>query len=358
MHNASKKGLAAAAIAGLAVVPFASQSASAAPAGLHVVKTLTTAYAGGLQFAVDGSRVVVADAATGTLDAVGGSTPLSKSIGTQGSGVAIDPDTHALAFTSTNDNHSRTTLTIRTPGAKTVVADLAGFEKTVNPDQHVHYGVTLPQSQCVIDALTIPSEFGGPPTPAAYTGAVDSHPYAVASLGHGAWAVADAGGNDVVKVSRSGHVSLLGVLPRQSTVITAEIAAENGAPDCVIGVTYHSEAVPTDVEVGPHGKLIVSTLSGGIAAGNVYRLNPDNGRSKRLVGGLIGSTNVAVSPGGTVYVAELFTGNISRVAHHTATPVANLAGVAAIEYSRGHLYASTAPGQVGPPAPGSVVKLG
>ncbi len=41
----------------------------------------------------------------------------------------------------------------------------------------------------------------------------DSHPYAVASLGDGSWAVADAGGNDILKVDSRGHVSVIAVLP-------------------------------------------------------------------------------------------------------------------------------------------------
>jgi hypothetical protein len=53
-----------------------------------------------------------------------------------------------------------------------------------------------------------------------------SHPYVVASLGRGSWAVADAGANAILKVSATGQV-------------------------------------PTDVEVGPLGQPWVSTLPGG-----------------------------------------------------------------------------------------------
>ena len=36
-------------------------------------------------------------------------------------------------------------------------------------------------------------------------------------------------------------------------------AAAFGLPDCVVGVTYAFESVPTDVEVGPDGQLKIET---------------------------------------------------------------------------------------------------
>ena len=63
-------------------------------------------------------------------------------------------------------------------------------------------------------------------------------------------AVADAGGNDIVKVDRYGHPSLLAVLPPQPVRITSAMAAGLHLDPCVVGITYKFEAVPTDVEVG------------------------------------------------------------------------------------------------------------
>ena len=55
----------------------------------------------------------------------------------------------------------------------------------------------------------------GAPSPLRYTGLVDSHPYGIASLGGNAWAVADAGGNDIVGVAANGDLSTIAVAARR-----------------------------------------------------------------------------------------------------------------------------------------------
>ena len=86
----------------------------------------------------------------------------------------------------------------------------------------------------------------------------------------------------------------------------------NGAPDCLVGKKFGLEAVPTDVEVGPDGKLYVTSLPGGPEDpslglnGRVLRINPTNGRVKTLVGGLLSPTGVAVASNGDIYIAQLF----------------------------------------------------
>lgn len=365
MRRISTKALAATAIAGVAIVPFASQPASAAPPGLHVVKTLASSYVGPLQFAVDGNRVLVSDSFTSTLWAIGRTAPLATGgnpeQGGDIGGVAIDPASHAYAFTTTNaESHTHTTLTIRTPGHKAVVADLSGYERTKNPDHVRIYGVTgnNPLSSCVKDSLL---KLTG--LPARYRGQVDSHPYAVAALGNGAWAVADAGGNDIVNVSRTGHVSTIAVLPAQPPVtFTADFVHAAGGPDCLIGLKYRFESVPTDVELGPTGKMYATTLPGGEGApGSVYRLYA-SGRHKLIATGFVSATNLAIGPHGGIYVAELFSGTISKVSHGAPQRLMSLPGVVALEWANGHLYASTAPAIVsggdGPPAPGAVYLLG
>lgn len=81
-----------------------------------------------------------------------------------------------------------------------MVADLSGFEKKYNPDHRITYG-TSSKDPCVINAL---ANAPGGGIPVSYQGDVDSHPYAVAALPNDAWAVADAGGNDIVKWTGSG----------------------------------------------------------------------------------------------------------------------------------------------------------
>lgn len=348
-------------LAGAAVVSFATVPADAHPAPhrLHVVRTLSSAFVGPLQFAVSDHKVFVADSFTSTLSLIGHSTPLTTgpdpSTGGDLAGVAVDRRRHALAYTSNNGDHSVTTLTIWQPGHTPVVADLSGYERRHNPDHVNLYGVKHP-SKCVTDALTAAG------VPVRYRGLIDSHAYSVTAIGDGNWAVADAGGNDILKVDRHGRVSLLAVLPAQPLKVTAAFAASMGLPACTVGITYRFEPVPTDVEVGPHGSLYITTLPGGPeggggAPGSVYRL--DRWRHlHKIATGFAGATNLAIDRRGDIYVAEIGTGTLSRVHHGRPAPVLSLPGLVAVEYSDGHLYASTAPAATGGSGPGTVVKLG
>ncbi len=343
--------------AALAVAPG---GAGASPQQLHVIKTISTDYVAPLQIAVDGKQIFVDDALAGTINRVGRSTPVATDPGTQGSGVAVDPTTHTLAYTTTNDDHSVTTLVIKPKDGPKVVADLSGFEKKYNPDHAIQYGVVGSTSNCVKQALK------GAGIPVRYKGQLDSHPYAVTALGHGAWAVADAGGNDILKVDAAGKVSLLSLLPAQILTVTADFAAAQDLPKCVVGTKYGFEAVPTDVETGPNGGIFATTLPGGQGVpGSVYRIHP-GGDPTLVATGFAGATNLAIAPDRTIYVAELFSGQIAVVSHGAPVPVASLPAVSAVEYANGHVYAATAPAALeegeGPPPsnpePGSIVMLG
>jgi hypothetical protein len=236
-----------------------------------------------------------------------------------------------------------------------VLANLAAFEKKYNPDGRIVYGVKHP-SKCVADALT---KLGAPVN---YTGLVDSHPYAVVSLGHGSWAVADAGGNDLLKVDRWGHVSVLAVLPPAGVKITTDIAGKLGLPHCAVGITYNFESVPTDVELGPWGQLYVSTLASDpgpptpIATGSVWAIGADS-KAYRIATGFSEATNIAVDPAGHIFVAELGAGQITELWHGHKTVVFRATGVVGVEYANDHLYASTAPAAAGGDGLGSVVLL-
>ncbi len=190
----------------VAALPAAAAPPAHRDAGLKVIKTLSSSLVGPLQFAVAGNRVFVADSFTSTLSVIGRSTPIAHggdpAHGGDLAGVAVDPADRSVAYTTTNDDsHSKTTLTILRRGATPVVADLSGFEATHNPDHAITYGTKLPgpasRNACITNALAQAQQ------PVSYRGAVDSHPYAVTAIGHGSWAVADAGGNDIVKVDRA-----------------------------------------------------------------------------------------------------------------------------------------------------------
>ena len=281
------------------------------------------------------------------------------------SGVAFSKDGRYLAYTTTESGPpaeggepppiTATGLNIKKRHKAPVYADTLAYEKANNPDKHVHYGVHNP-SQCVKDAL----EKAG--LPVSYKGLVDSHAYSVARYKK-KWVVADAGGNDLLSVTNRGKISTLAVLPSQPLKITKEIASTLGLPDCVVGVTYKFEAVPTDVEVGRDGHLYVTTLPGGPedpslgARGKVYRVNPHNGHVKLVASGFSGATNLALGKHGKIFVAELFGGQISVVKHGKAHKYLSLPGVVAVETDRsGALWAATL-GNEDPPAPGTLVKI-
>jgi DNA-binding beta-propeller fold protein YncE len=102
--------------------------------------------------------------------------------------------------------------------------------------------------------------------------------------------------------------------------VTPGAAKANGLPKCAIGRKYAVEAVPTDVEVGPDGQLYVTSLPGGPEDpsfgfnGRVLKIDPASGKVTTIAGGLLSPTGVAVASNGDIYVAQLFLGEISRIA--------------------------------------------
>jgi len=345
--------------AGGLVIAGASAASAGPPAG-PTVTVLSTDVSAPLQLASGRGRVYVADSGRSTVTVLGQSQPLV--VGPRPgeiAGVAVAGG--SLAYTSTDYRTGATALTVRRDGRPPVVSDLSGFEAAHNPDSTVSYGVPdSAPAACKAQA----DQTGNDGPPASYTGVVDSHPYAVASLGGGSWVVADAAGNDLLRVDRSGRVSLLAVLPPQPLTFTPGQAEALGAPACA-GVTYAFEAVPTDVEVGPDGMLYVTTLPGGPegpvlgARGSVYRVDPDSGATSRIATGFAGATNLAFGRGGRIYVAELFAGRISTVVAGGPQPFVSLPGVVSVQDAPdGTLYAGTLPADPEDPAgSGTVVRV-
>lgn len=328
-----------------------------APAKNPTTTVLTNAVGVPFNLEVSRGKVLVADGAgsIGKVNADGTVTTVVDGV-PGAAGVASSRNGRYLAYTTTEGGGgpdvpiTASGLTITGPNGYEVKADTLAFEQAKNPDGSVKYGVKNP-SQCVIDELT---RVG---FPVSYTGIVDSHAYSVAAYGR-RWVVADAGANALLWVNRSGKVSTLAVLPSQPATITAEAAATLGLADCVVGVKYRFEAVPTDVEVGRDGYLYVTTLPGGPedpslgARGKVYRVNPWNGHVREVASGLLGATNLAISDG-KIYVAEFFGGRISLIKHGRVSEYVALPGVLSVEAGpHGTLYAGT-----GLAGPGSVVKI-
>ncbi|MFT3872399.1 MAG: ScyD/ScyE family protein [Nocardioides sp.] len=262
-------------------------------------------------------------------------------------------------------------MRLTAPGKAERVADLLAFEKAKNPDGKVTYGTKGLPKACR-------DQVAGHPAAAfvlPYKGIVESHPYAIAATKK-AYYVADAAANDIVKVTKSGKVSAVAVLPPFTKKITADDVAgdpsttDDDLPACLIGHTYVSEPVPTGVQVGSHGKLYVTTLPGGLGlggpAGSLYSINPKTGKTKVVVSGLVSPTGVAVRPNGDVYVSQLFPGMIGRIKAGSTTlkPHAHANGVAALTWSAKGLVAALSPSvltaedpSAPPPSPNAKVVL-
>jgi hypothetical protein len=266
-------------------------------------------------------------------------------------GVASSGYTVTYTFTSFDENNPQALLKQRAPNGKVrTIADLGAFEAKYNPDAHNTYGFLNLSPSC---AEQVPAEIGGEP----YHGLVDSHPYALTNAPGGGWYVADAGGNDILKVSPKGWIKVVTVLKPQPLKVSAEMAQGVGLPDCTIGATYAFEPVPTDVELARqhygrsarHGRcnpsLVVSLLPGGPedeslgARGSVVMVT-GRGHTWTMARGLAGGANVAVSPWGRVYVSELFGNQISVIRHGHAIPIADVPSPSGLEWANGKLYAS------------------
>ena len=242
---------------------------------------------------------------------------------------------------------------LRPDGTARSIASLSDYEIENNPDQDNFYGFRKLDEEC-LDLL--PEEPSQP-----YPGIIESNPYAVA-IHDGKYLVADAAGNSILKVSPSGRIRTVAVLPPIPVRITEEIVAneELGLPECTVGKTYYAEPVPTDVEVGPDGRYYVSSLPGfpeAPGSGSVFRINPWNGKVRRIATGFSGAVDLAVTKEGKIYVAEIFGNRISVVKHGRPRTLVELPSPAAVEVGRhGKLYA-TAGAFAAPPETGSVVVI-
>ena len=122
----------------------------------------------------------------------------------------------------------------------------------------------------------------------------DSNPYGMAAV-PGAVIIADAGGNDLLKVAANGTISTLAVFP---TFPNLPGGGGGGG----------GEAVSTSVAVGPDGAYYVGQLTGfpfipGRA--NVFRVPASGGDPEVVYDGFTNIIDVAFGPDGSLYVLEI-----------------------------------------------------
>jgi hypothetical protein len=150
-------------------------------------------------------------------------------------------------------------------------ADLAAYEQANNPDQ------------------TLYSAFPGGGLP-------DSNPYGLVA-GPGGLVVADAGGNDLLRIAATGDISVLAVMPPTP-------AARDGS------------SVPTSIAVGPDGGYYVGQLTGAPfvdGAASVYRLVPGE-EPQVFMSGFKTIIDIAFDEAGNLYVLQHATGATGLVA--------------------------------------------
>lgn len=122
----------------------------------------------------------------------------------------------------------------------------------------------------------------------------DSNPYGMAAV-PGAVIVADAGGNDLLRVAANGSISTLAVF-----ATFPNLPGFPGPP--------FVQAVPTSVTVGPDGAYYVGQLTGfpfipGKA--NVFRVPAEGGDPEVVYSGFTNIIDVTFGPDGSLYVLEI-----------------------------------------------------
>lgn len=218
-------------------------------------------------------------------------------------------------FPETEEEPPDTFLYRTNPAGKAkLLASPSAYEEEANPDSVNTYGFLDIDEACAEQL---------PPFLQPYEGIIESNPYAVAIV-PGATLVADAAGNSIIRVGANGRISTVAVLPPIPQEVTQEIADEFELPPCVVGEIYYGEPVPTDIEIGPDGNYYVSSLPGGPEApgsGSVWRVDSSTGGLTQVTAGFSGAVDIAVAADGTIYVAELFAGQISAIAPDGSTSV-------------------------------------
>jgi hypothetical protein len=332
----------AAAVAVIGLVAAGTSPAPAAPAARRAKPvTLATKLLSPLSIAIapNGTIYLTENFASRLIKKPPRKGALSIHPGSKGSDVGgVSVSGSSVIVTVTPGSGMAQVKKVTQAGRITTLANTGKYEKAQNPDASTTYGFRDIGMEC---AAQFPDG-----TQTNYTGIVDSHPYATDTV-KGTTYIADAAGNAILALKK-GTLSTVAVLPAIPVVFTSEMAAANGYPDCVAGLTYWLEPVPTDVEQGPDGLLYVSSLPGGPedgslgALGGVFVVDPGSGAVTLLVNGLMSAVNLAVAKNGDVYVAQMLANRISRIPAGTNTvqPFKTVFQPGAIEWTKKALFAT------------------
>lgn len=274
----------------VAAGPASADSPKAPPANQPGVTTLATGLEGPRQLSATSNYLYVAEADAAQVSRVtksSGAVKLQVSDAAYAQGVVRTGGKFYIASGEPGPeeaeravNGSSELLVAKTRKAPKTFADLLAYELKRNPDNQTQFG----DDGNPLDAL--------------------SNPYFVvkSKVEGGFLLVADAGGNDILAVSKSGKVSTFFVPPTITTGVCAKNTDQNSdaGPSC--------DPVPTGLAWGRDGNLYISGLSAlAPGEGRVYQVNK-NGKLLKTWTGFDAPTGVAVGDDGSVYVSELLEG--------------------------------------------------
>lgn len=309
-----RPALAAATVAGLALAAVAAPSSAGARQAPRVVPLVSGGFVGPLGLAAPPeagtTTFYVADAFANTLYSIhGGADPNPIAGGGSIAGVATGND-HQIWYTLSKQSDggapSVRDLQVRRiseDGTNDLIALPLKHERAHNPDSVNTYGFAGLSESC---------ESKVPRYARTHHGGVESNPYKLAAGPGNSMYLADAAANAILQVRRNGSMRTVAVLPPVRVLVTKRLAKRNGMPACTVGEHYRSEPVPTDVEVGPRGRLYVSSLPGApekVRSGGVYRVNPETGRVALVRRGFTSAVDLAIYKH-RIFVAELFAGQV------------------------------------------------
>jgi hypothetical protein len=173
----------------------------------------------------------------------------------------------------------------------------------------------------------------------------DSNPFGLAALRDGSVLVADAAGNDLLHVSRHGHIETVARLkPR-------EVTTPDGLPGA--GTPAMSEAVATSVTVGRDGYWYVGELRGYPATAGtseIWRIRPGTteatcdpehpwGACRRFADGLTSLVDLGAGPRG-IYAVTLSKMTWLAIEGPTPAPGAEIGGLFLVQRAHRHHHHS------------------